>query len=178
MLTLRNAVENNDYYAAEKAIQRGESVNALGEFYINPGELFKASLLSVATALGHIEIMKILIAHGADVNAKSPNNNITPFMIAARQGQLKALKLLYAHQADINARTSDSNGRWSALDYAAWKNRKEEALYILELPVDLNSKTLSDESSFDIARNYNRELFDAMILKLQKEKIRCSLKLA
>jgi ankyrin repeat protein len=56
---------------------------------------------------GKSEIVRLLIEHGADVNAMSEYN--TPLLIAATYGQIAVAELLIKSKADVNTR--DSSGR-------------------------------------------------------------------
>jgi ankyrin repeat protein len=49
------------------------------------------------------EIVEKLIAKGADVNSKNPQQGLTPLHIAARRGRCKAAELLVAGGANVNA---------------------------------------------------------------------------
>jgi len=48
---------------------------------------------------GHIEVLRLLIENGADVNAYDDQ---TPTFIAAREGRIEVLRLLIENGADIN----------------------------------------------------------------------------
>ena len=67
------------------------------------------------TAIGHIEIIRLLLQNGAEVNVKS-NDGYTPLHYAAIRGHVEILHLLVENGADIEAQ--DSIG-WRALHYAA-----------------------------------------------------------
>jgi ankyrin repeat protein len=81
--------------AVEQMLARGAQVN-------RPG--FAA--MHFAAAAGDEAILRILIAHHADINAPSPNR-MTPLMIAAREGQQGAVRLLLEAGADTSLRTGD-----------------------------------------------------------------------
>ena len=52
---------------------------------------------------GHKEIVELVIAEGADVNAKR-NTGVTPLHHAARNGHKEVAELLIANGADVNAK--------------------------------------------------------------------------
>ena len=62
--------------------------------------------LMSAAAKGSLESAKLLIAHGADVNARDVAQ-ATPLMYAAVRNSRKVIELLIENGADINARDND-----------------------------------------------------------------------
>jgi ankyrin repeat protein len=58
-------------------------------------------------------IVRLLIDHGANVNAKA-HYGATALMAAAQNGHLDVVKLLIAKEADVNARTRDNQTALSA----------------------------------------------------------------
>ena len=71
------------------------------------------ALIYAATG-GHDEVVRYLLAEGADIDAASPNGT-TALMMAAREGRASTVDLLIARGADVNHR--NENGA-SALDWA------------------------------------------------------------
>ena len=67
-----------------------------------------------ATSWCHNEVAELLIAKGADVNAKN-DNGVTPSHLAAQKGHNEVVELLIVKGADVNAKT-ESGG--TPLDYA------------------------------------------------------------
>jgi ankyrin repeat protein len=63
--------------------------------------------LHLAAGEGHLEIVKLLLEHGADVNAKTAYE--TALHLAAGEGHLEIVKLLLEHGADVNAKTAVRN---------------------------------------------------------------------
>ena len=61
----------------------------------------------VASRTGNVEAMKVLLDHGADVNAKETLRGTTPLMWAADEGHAAAVQLLIAarsgHQGAIES---------------------------------------------------------------------------
>ena len=56
----------------------------------------------------HPKIARLLIEHGADVNARS-KRGFTPLLFAARSGALEVARLLLAAGAAVNAVTPDGH---------------------------------------------------------------------
>jgi ankyrin repeat protein len=60
--------------------------------------------LHQAAARGHKEVVELLIAKGADVNAKA-ENGVAPLHVAAGAGHKEIAELLIAKGADVDTRT-------------------------------------------------------------------------
>ncbi len=77
----------------------------------------------------------LLVASGADINAKSGGFNLTPLQQAAWSGDLEAVKALLSHKPDVNVVEGQSPGR-SALNYAVNFYENHPAITNMEI-VDL-----------------------------------------
>jgi ankyrin repeat protein len=85
---------------------------------------------------GHNDLVELLLAHGADVNAKD-NGNYTALHEAALAGHNDLVELLLAHGADVN--TKDKDG-FTALHDAAWHGYKDVVELLLAHGADVNAK--------------------------------------
>jgi hypothetical protein len=98
---------------------------------------------------GHVEIIRLLLQNGAEVNAKD-NHGHTPLQDAAFQGHVDILHLLVENGADLEAQ---SNGGWRALHYAA---RYGDLPFIQELisryHVDINARVNDGRTALTLAR--------------------------
>ena len=86
--------------------------------------------LSLAASGGYVNIIKLLLSHGAEINSRTGSKlGISPLMLAAMNGHTAAVKLLLDMGSDINAqvnivtcisklsctRCARHAGRWSTL---------------------------------------------------------------
>jgi len=69
---------------------------------------------------GDVAKVKVLLAKGADVNAKA-NNGATALIMASQNGHLEVVKALLAKGADVNAK---ANG-WTALRIASHQGHSD-----------------------------------------------------
>ncbi len=65
------------------------------------------SALMWAAAEGHVSVVQTLIAHGADIAARS-NSGTTPLLFAARKGSMDAVRALLAAGSDVNEQRPDA----------------------------------------------------------------------
>jgi ankyrin repeat protein len=102
-----------------------ETVNALldagADVNVASNESMKVSPLASASAAGQLEIARVLIAHGANVNARA-SGDFTPLHESAASGRIEFAKLLLHNGADVNARTTEGK---TPLDYAREHNRED-----------------------------------------------------
>jgi hypothetical protein len=96
-------------------VEQGADVNAAArnEQEIRP--------IHAAAAQGNVAIAKLLLAHGAEVNARQ-QGDFTALHAAAQNGDMALAKLLLAHGADPNLVTAD--GR-KAADFAQAEGHKD-----------------------------------------------------
>ncbi len=124
---------------AELIIDEGIDVNARGED--------GSTALHVASGWGRIDIAKLLLAKGADVNARTvsqwSDSGSTPLHWAARRGRCDIAGLLLAQRANVNAK--DSEGR-TPLHVAAKGCHCEVAKLLIDEGADVNTRDTDGES--------------------------------
>ena len=59
-----------------------------------------------ASLTGKLDVAKLLIASGTDINAKG-NDGLTGLMLASMEGQLDVVKFLVSKGADVKAKRND-----------------------------------------------------------------------
>ena len=119
--------KTNGLALAKLLLARGASVNAtnvtgftitpldwaisadnteLVKLLLDHGAIIGTTFLSAAAGRGDVDIAEILIAHGADVNAKDSGGN-TALHAAAWDGRDEVVKLLLSKGAEADAKRSD-----------------------------------------------------------------------
>ena len=115
---------------------------------IKPTETAKQTpSLHKAAGNGDIDMVKLLIAEGADVNAKD-ERSWTALHHAARNGHKEAAELLIAKGADINA--EDKEGRTPL--YIAVCHDYKVAELLIDKGADSNIKTESGQTLFQLTQ--------------------------
>jgi len=179
---LLNASKYANIKANEEALEAGADINT--------GKNIKRTPLMLAAKEGHLQVVNLLIAKGADVNAKADTStsaiflttnpdivqalikggadvNIktkygtTPLMMATN---LEIVKLLVENKADVNAK--DSSGS-SVLHSAVRNNNYEIVKYLIEKGANVNAKDNSGVSVLSRAKSIKNKN-DKVIELLEK----------
>lgn len=93
-----------------QAIERGDTdrVKVLLQEKLNPNaRLGQITMLCQAAREGHLEIAKLLIEAGADVNQRASEGYFNPLLYAAYDGNLEVVRILLEAGADVNIRVTD-----------------------------------------------------------------------
>jgi len=176
---IRFTVNDNNLYATfldwpeDKAIIK--TIRAQG-----PGaENMEMEGLWAAAKEGHVEVIKQLIANGADINAKEPDNGSTPLIIAVAYGQNDAASVLIENGAKINAKNNDGS---TALHSAAFLGHAAIVKLLLENGAKVNAKNKYGSTPLDgVTAEWTQELeglyqfFEGIMqIQLDLEKIKAA----
>jgi ankyrin repeat protein len=182
------AVERNQVEIADLLIQARADVNARNEYGATAlfvgstggnvtliGRLLAAKadpnvpLLSGETPLmtaidnGHLEAARVLLEHGADVNAKDTNGGQTALMWAAANKSPALVRLLLDHRADVRPR---SKGGFTALLFAAQQGDVESGRSLLQAGADANERSDKDrKTALMVATASGNQGFSVLLLE-------------
>jgi len=120
---LANALNHNDTATLRRLLQNG----------INPNIVLLdgTTVLHAAAGMGRTECVRLLLAHGADVNIVSPRGNPLHFATRYSQDNSDIVHLLL--DAGVKLDAKDSNGN-TPLDNAR-KNNLEQSVELIEKAV-------------------------------------------
>ena len=146
---LLNACKNHEENLGEvqQLIADGANVNAVTGAGRTP--------LMSATTYGHINIVRFLIEHGADINIKDTHNGWTALMFSTgiKNEEFEIAKLLIENGADVNE-ISTKHGA-TALMMACNKCHSKIARLLIETPnINLNIVSNGGLTALDFANQY------------------------
>ena len=101
---------------------------------------------------GNLELMRLFISRGADINRMNGNGE-TAIALAAWRGNLSAVKWLLDRGARINA----PNRQWSALHYAVFAGHAEAADYLIDQGADIEAQSTNGSTVLMMAIYEGRE---------------------
>jgi ankyrin repeat protein len=105
----------------ESLLTAGAQVN------VTSRESMKVTPLHSAAAAREAGIARLLIEHGANVNARQTDSGFTPLHESAANGDMELAKLLLDRGADVNARMNDGK---TPLAFALERNQLEMAAFL------------------------------------------------
>ena len=93
--------------------------------------------LHSAARIGDLDIVKFLIASGANIEVKEEKHDWTPLHFAVANGHLEVIKHLIENGANVNAKASNDN---FPLEIAAYLGHLEILKYLLGNGANINDK--------------------------------------
>lgn len=114
--------------------------------------------ISHALQIHRLDIVKLLLNYGANVNEPSMNEKNpynTPLMIASWGGELEEVKLLIENGACINQQ--DKGNGFTALIKATYQKRVDIVRYLLEQGADTTISSFEKKTALDYAYDRNSQ---------------------
>jgi ankyrin repeat protein len=152
-LTLFEACAAGEFDRVERLLEGGAAVNACSDDGWTP--------LHLAASFGHAKIAELLLAHDADVTARSKNSNgNTPLHAALASNQKIAAGLLIGGGADVNA--ADAAG-WRPLHLAAAHNNLDAMKVLIAQGADISAANAEGLTPLAFARQRNHREAAALL---------------
>jgi hypothetical protein len=86
---------------------------------------------------GHLKVMRLLLEHGADIDARDENDQVV-LHLASEHGEVDVVQLLLQHNATVNTRGPD---KWTPLHHASWYGHIKTTQLLLEYGADVNARS-------------------------------------
>jgi ankyrin repeat protein/glyoxylase-like metal-dependent hydrolase (beta-lactamase superfamily II) len=121
---------------------------------VKAGDAQGRTLLHLAAAAGHLKMVRWLIAHGAEIEARTVQMS-TPLMHASLSGKTDMVRLLIAKGADLGAR--DSFQRTAFILVARDRGDSDMARILLDAGADINAADRWNDTALSLAawRGFN-----------------------
>ena len=158
---VRQAAAKSNAEAVQLLLEAGACINSTSED--------KCTALQAASGTRNIDLIKILIGAGADVNAPAgPERGRTALQQAVEHGDIEISRLLLAHGADVNAPAAHSRGI-TALQGAMMNGHLKIVLMLLQAGAQVNAPPASTEGrmALDAAAEHGR--LDIVLLLLKND---------
>jgi ankyrin repeat protein len=152
-LTLFESCAAGEFDRVERFVTSGASINTFSEDGWTP--------LHLASFFGHPKVAELLLAHAADVAARSKNaNGNTPLHAALAANQKMVVGLLIGSGADVNA--VDASG-WRPLHLAAANNNLDAIKALLSQGAEVGVTNNEGLTPLTLARNRNHREAAALL---------------
>jgi ankyrin repeat protein len=127
---LQWAVYNVDADEVKRLIDAGADVTLANDYGASP--------MTLASEIGHTEILSLLLEAGADADSPNPEGQ-TALMAVARTGSTPAARLLLDHGATVDAR--ENWGGQSALMWASARRHPDMMKLLIDAGADINARS-------------------------------------
>ena len=132
---LIGASARNDLNEIRKQLRMGADVEYLLRLMNQDGELSTTPLI-IASGLGHLSAVTLLIESGADVNKQEPCVGYTSLHASTQDGRFRVIQFLISKGARVNVRNRDGS---TPLHMIAFNGHKEAAIYLLNHGAEVNA---------------------------------------
>jgi len=157
VLSCRNGHQEVVEYLVDRC---SASVEQPGSVTFDGETIEGAPPLWCAAAAGHLDIVKLLVKSGANVNSTTKTNS-TPLRAACFDGHFEIVKYLVEHNADIEV--ANRHGH-TCLMIACYKGHFKIARYLIDIGADVNRKSVKGNTALhDCAESGSLEIMKLLI---------------
>ncbi|CRL07180.1 CLUMA_CG020165, isoform A [Clunio marinus] len=155
------ACRNGHYDVVQYLLKRCHAdVEQCGSVIFDGETIENAPALWCAAAAGHMNIVKLLVRHGANVNSTTKTNS-TPLRAAFFDGHYEIVKYLVIHGADIEV--ANRHGH-TCLMIACYKGHYKIAQYLLSLKAQVNRRSVKGNTALhDCAESGSLEILQLLL---------------
>ncbi len=125
--------------------------------------------LQIASLEGHLEVVALLIEHGADINFRDGDTGMAPLHNASIRGHLEICELLLAHGAQVNVIAED--GSTPLIDAAS---NNDDVVPVTQLLIErgakINHQGISGTTALHEAARSGAHSVAALLLKCGADK--------
>jgi ankyrin repeat protein len=146
---LLSAVDRQDEKGVAKLLENSPELDVN---YRTP-RMGQSALVSAAS-MGNVEIVRLLLRHGADPSITTESDQ-TALMLAAHYGHVEIVNVLIAAGADVNV--AESRYGYTPLASAARKGQTAVVLVLLDARADTQKRTSDGRTALQLASQYNRQ---------------------
>jgi len=158
VLSCRNGHHDVVEYLVDKCCA---SVEQPGSVTFDGETIEGAPPLWCAAAAGHLDIVKLLVKSGANVNSTTKTNS-TPLRAACFDGHYEIVKYLVEHNADIEV--ANRHGH-TCLMIACYKGHFKIAKYLIEIGADVNRKSVKGNTALhDCAESGSLDIMKLLLV--------------
>ena len=144
--TLHVAVVRGNTRVVRFSLALGADVNARDCEGRTP--LYKAVLYD------HLDLVKLLVHEGADINAASEwRATSTPLLVASAEGHVGIIEYLLKQGADVNAASSSGA---TALHFASWHRNLDALRLLLREGADVHAATVDGNTCLHSMNDYSK----------------------
>ncbi len=156
---LFSAVNHADREYVKMFIEAGADVNARDDYG-------HTVLISAVDVMGGLGVVELLIANGAEINAKGIAKS-SALYVAASSGNKEVVEFLIANGAEINAPVGDDE--WTALSIAAFRGWKDIVILLIENGANVHWQSpLTNKTALDHAREKGRSEVIKLLEKFEQ----------
>ncbi|XP_075707733.1 M-phase phosphoprotein 8 isoform X2 [Rhinoderma darwinii] len=155
---LKEAVKNGDYLTVKYAL------NSKEEYNLDQEDASGMTLVMMAAAAGHDDILRLLIKKGAKINGKQKNGT-TALIHATEKNYLTTVALLLEAGAFVNLQQVTGE---TALMKACKKGNVDSVRLLIEHGADCNVLTKHQSNALQFAKQSDNVLFELLNGHLQK----------
>jgi ankyrin repeat protein len=104
--------------------------------------------LDHASSMGAVDLVRLLLDHGADVKAQSKEYKNTPLHLASENGKTDVVRVLLEEGAEVNARNFENS---TSLHKASAVGDVESSRVLLEYRADVGAQNLENRTPLHLA---------------------------